>query len=47
MRVWEELMAAVSRSKKEPGIELPYGGRDGVEKHLERLLAAQTDSEGR
>lgn len=46
-RVWEELMAAFGRSKRTPGIELPYGGREGVEKRLETLLAGKTDTEHR
>jgi hypothetical protein len=37
--VWKELMAAVSRSKHERGVTLPYGGRAGVEEYLERMIA--------
>ena len=37
--VWGELMAAVSRSKRERGVTLPYGGRTGVEGYLERMIA--------
>jgi hypothetical protein len=42
--VWKELMAAVSRSKHERGVTLPYGGRAGVEEYLERMIADKSKS---
>ncbi len=45
VRVWEEVMVAVRRSKKEAGVAMPYGGRTGVEEYLEKMLSRGAGAE--